>query len=195
MTMTTKATRSIPATSATSDKAGSFMDDRMRVSDADRERVTARLREHFAEGRLSSEELDERVSAALSAKTFGDLRSVMTDLPEPAPEMSQVPQSAPWAARRGAVAWRGPRILPLAIVVLIAAVVIPGAGWLFFAFLKVVLVLWLVACLVGVFAAARFRRRVRRYWRSGGGQQGQWGQWGQQGQWGHSQRHHDHWSR
>jgi len=41
------------------------MDDRIRVSDADRERVTARLREHFAEGRLSQEELDERLSAAL----------------------------------------------------------------------------------------------------------------------------------
>jgi len=69
--MTTKATGPIPATSTTSDKAGRFMDDRMRVSDADRERVTVRLREHFAEGRLSSEELEERVSAALSAKTFG----------------------------------------------------------------------------------------------------------------------------
>jgi Domain of unknown function (DUF1707) len=189
---TTKATRPILATSTTSDKAGRFMDDRMRVSDADRERVTARLREHFAEGRLSSEELDERVSAALSAKTFGDLRSVMTDLPEPAPEVSHVPQSAPWAARRGGVAWRGPRILPLAIVVLIAAVAIPGAGWLFFAFLKVVLLLWLVACLVGVFAAARFRRRVRGYWRSGDGQRGQQGEWGQ---WGQSRRHHDHRSR
>jgi len=147
------------------------MDDRMRVSDADRERVTARLREHFAEGRLSSEEVDERITAALSAKTFGDLRRVMADLPEPAPDLAQVPQSASWAARRGAVAWRGPRILPLAIIVLIAALVIPGAGWLFVAFLKVVLVLWLVACLAGVFAAARFRRHLRRYWQSDHGSQ------------------------
>ncbi len=146
------------------------MDDRMRVSDADRERVTGRLREHFAEGRLSSEELDERVTAALSAKTFGELRRVMTDLPEPAPEVAQVPPSAPWIGRRGAVAWRGPRILPLAIIVLIAALVIPGAGWLFFAFLKVVLVLWLVACVAGVFAAARFRRHLRRHWRADGSQ-------------------------
>ena len=176
---TTKATRMtpIPTTSKTSDKAGRIMDDRMRVSDADRERVTARLREHFAEGRLSSEELDERVSAALSAKTFGDLRSAMTDLPDPAPAVSQVPQSAPWAARRGAVAWRGPRILPLAIIVLIAAVVIPGAGWLFFAFLKVVLLLWLVTCLVGVFAAGRFRRHLRRHWRGGYGSQWRADQW------------------
>ena len=28
------------------------MDDRIRASDADRERVTARLRDHYAEGRL-----------------------------------------------------------------------------------------------------------------------------------------------
>ena len=28
-----------------------MMDDRIRVSDADREQVTARLREHYAEGR------------------------------------------------------------------------------------------------------------------------------------------------
>ena len=43
------------------------MEDRMRVSDADREAVTARLRDHFAEGRLTHGELDERVSAALNA--------------------------------------------------------------------------------------------------------------------------------
>jgi hypothetical protein len=156
------------------------MDDRMRVSDADRERVTSRLRENFAEGRLSPEELDERITAALSAKTFGDLRRVMADLPEPAPELRAAP-SVPLAPRRGAMAWRGPRILPLAIVVLIAALVLPGAGWLFFAFLKFVLVIWLVACVAGIIAASRFRRRVRRDWRSGDG-----GQWGQS-QWRHNQ--------
>ena len=149
----------------------------MRVSDADRERVTARLREHFAQGRLSSEELEERITAALSAKTFGDLRRVMADLPEPAPEVAHVPQSALWSARRGAVAWRGPRILPLAIIALIAALVIPGAGWLFFAFLKVVLVLWLVACVAGLFAAARFRRHLRRHWRPDDGSHWHHYQW------------------
>ena len=41
----------------------------MRASDAEREAVTARLRDHYAEGRLTNDELDERVSAALSAKT------------------------------------------------------------------------------------------------------------------------------
>jgi DUF1707 SHOCT-like domain len=149
------------------------MEDRIRISDADRERATGRLREHFAEGRLTSDELDERISAALSAKNFGDLRRTMADLPDPAPVPPQTWQSPPWAARHGAVFRRGPRILPLAVFALIAALVIPGAGWLFLAFFKLVLVLWLVlwlvACLTGIFAAARFRRHMRRYWQSGDG--------------------------
>ena len=57
------------------------MDDSIRVSDADRDRVTARLRDHYAEGRLTHAELDERMTAALTARTFGDLRKIMADLP------------------------------------------------------------------------------------------------------------------
>jgi Domain of unknown function (DUF1707) len=140
--------------------------DRIRTSDADRERVAARLREHFAEGRLSSDELDERISAALTAKTFGDLQRIMADLPDPVP-VPQARQSPPWVIGHGAVSRRGPRILPLAVFALIAALVIPGAGWLFLAFLQLAVVLWLAACLAGIFAAARLRRHVRRYRQSG----------------------------
>ena len=151
------------------------MDDRIRISDADRERVTGRFREHFAEGRLTSEELDERISAALSAKTFGDLRRIMADLPEPSPVRPDVKQAPPWAYRHGFVGRRGPRLLPLAIVFLIAAIAIPGAGWMFVAFLKVVLIVWLVACIAGMIAAFRFRRRLRRNWEAGRDQwQSQW---------------------
>ncbi len=145
------------------------MDDRIRVSDADRERVTARLREHFAEGRLSQEELDERLSAALSAKTAGDLRRVMADLPGIAPVPGQAGSPAPWAAGRGLAFRRGPRLWPLAVFALIATLVLPGAGWLLFAFFQLVLVLWLAVCVAGVFAVARFRRNMRRYWQSGEG--------------------------
>ena len=157
------------------------MDDRIRISDADRERVTARLREHFAEGRLTSEELDERITAALAAKTYGDLRRVMADLPDPSPVPPHDKQAPPWAYRPpGFVAWRGPRLLPLAIVLLIAALVIPGAGWVFIAFLKVMLVVWLVMCIAGIFAAARFKRRMRRHWEFG---RNQWQNHWQQFQW------------
>ncbi len=61
------------------------MDDRLRVSDADRDRAAALLRDQFAAGRLTPEELDERLTAALRARTFGDLRRVLADLPQPTP--------------------------------------------------------------------------------------------------------------
>jgi len=145
------------------------MDDRIRASDADRDRVTAQLRDHFAEGRLTADELDERVTAALNAKTFGDLRRVMADLPEPAaapPRAKQPPLRAvppPRSPRR-----RVPGILPLAALALLAALVIPaGGGWLFFAVIKTMVVLWLVSCLAGMFLAGRIRRRMRRDWLPG----------------------------
>jgi hypothetical protein len=61
------------------------MDDSIRVSDTDRDRITAQLRDHFAAGRITPGELDERLSAALNARTFGDLRRIMADLPGAAP--------------------------------------------------------------------------------------------------------------
>ena len=66
-------------------KAGRAVDDRFRTSDADRDRAAALLREHFAAGRLDAAELDKRLAAVLNAKTFGDLRNVLADLPEAGP--------------------------------------------------------------------------------------------------------------
>jgi DNA-binding PadR family transcriptional regulator len=51
------------------------------VSDADRDLAIARLREHFAAGRLTHAELDERLTAALTVRTAGDLRGLLADLP------------------------------------------------------------------------------------------------------------------
>ena len=138
------------------------MDDRIRASDADREHVTARLREHFAAGRLTSDELDERISAALNAKTHGELRQLMTDLPEPAPASPRATRRpypvAPYAVRR-----RGPRPLPVIMLVLLTALLFPGAHWLFFGFLQALLVFWLLACLGGMLAARRRHRHHRHY--------------------------------
>jgi hypothetical protein len=53
----------------------------MRVSDAEREAAAAELREHFASGRLTQDELEERLSAVFAAKTRGDLSGLFTDLP------------------------------------------------------------------------------------------------------------------
>jgi hypothetical protein len=53
----------------------------MRAADADRERALAELRRHGGEGRLSPEELEERVEAVLQARTHGELRELFSDLP------------------------------------------------------------------------------------------------------------------
>jgi len=140
------------------------MDDRIRVSDADRDRAAARLRDHFAEGRLTQEELDERISAALSAKTFGDLRHVMADLPQPEPVPATAAPNPQRAGPPRIVYRHGPPILPLVLFALLAAVIIPGGGWLF---LKLLLAFWLVSCLIGAFAAGRYYRRIRRGWQPG----------------------------
>lgn len=54
---------------------------RMRVSDADREQVAERLRTAAGEGRIDADELDERLGAAYTAKTFADLAPLVEDLP------------------------------------------------------------------------------------------------------------------
>jgi hypothetical protein len=55
--------------------------DGYRASDQQREESAQVLREHFAAGRLSQEELDERVQQAYAAKTEQQLRELLSDLP------------------------------------------------------------------------------------------------------------------
>ncbi len=53
----------------------------LRVSDQQRERAAQDLRDHFAAGRLSDEELSERVQVAYTARTESQLRELLADLP------------------------------------------------------------------------------------------------------------------
>lgn len=53
----------------------------IRVSDAERDRACAILREHYAVGRLDDQELSTRLAAAHTAVTWGDLNELMYDLP------------------------------------------------------------------------------------------------------------------
>jgi DUF1707 SHOCT-like domain len=53
----------------------------LRVSDAERDEVATLLRDAAAEGRLTPDELDERVEKALSARTGADLDALLADLP------------------------------------------------------------------------------------------------------------------
>jgi hypothetical protein len=53
----------------------------VRASDAEREQVAAEIREHFAQGRLDSEELADRLHRAYGARTRRDLDELRADLP------------------------------------------------------------------------------------------------------------------
>ena len=72
----------------------------VRVGDADREAVAAQLREHYADGRLTLEELNERLDQTFAAKVKADLNTVMRDLPQAAQPTAGVPY--------GGTAWQGP---------------------------------------------------------------------------------------
>ena len=67
---------------------------RIRASDADRDGVTAALREHYAAGRLSEEEFDQRVDAAMVARTIEELDDLLADLPHVDVRQYQLPDAA-----------------------------------------------------------------------------------------------------
>jgi Domain of unknown function (DUF1707) len=52
----------------------------VRASDADRDRVVDVLRDAAADGRLTVDEFDERMAAALSSRTLGELAPLTADL-------------------------------------------------------------------------------------------------------------------
>jgi hypothetical protein len=53
----------------------------LRASDGDREQAAAALREHFAAGRLDSDEFEQRLQAIYGARTRGELDALSADLP------------------------------------------------------------------------------------------------------------------
>jgi hypothetical protein len=77
--------------------------DRVRVSDAEREAIVARLNDATSEGRLTLEEFSERVSGALAARTRGDLDLLVVDLPSD-PSTRLAPTSVLSPARMPAMA-------------------------------------------------------------------------------------------
>jgi len=59
----------------------------MRVSDAERQAAADRLRAFHADGRLDLLEYDNRLAAAYSAVTYGDLDTLFADLPASSPSV------------------------------------------------------------------------------------------------------------
>ncbi|WP_239166639.1 DUF1707 SHOCT-like domain-containing protein [Actinoplanes italicus] len=70
----------------------------MRAGDGDRQKVAEQLREALDQGRLDLSEYDERVQRAYSAKTYGDLKGLLDDLPGTIPvENAQIEPHQPVA--------------------------------------------------------------------------------------------------
>jgi hypothetical protein len=74
------------------------------VSDADRERLVALLREHYAAGLFGLDELDRRVGTVLGAQFLDEAATAVADLPAAPPRTA-----AAGSAAGGSAAPRRPR--------------------------------------------------------------------------------------
>jgi hypothetical protein len=86
--------------------------DGLRVGDSERELVAAELREHYAQGRLTLEEFQRRLDAAMAAQTRGDLDQLISDLPSISRGDKPLPASGAASGRqhpRGPGFWPGGR--------------------------------------------------------------------------------------
>jgi hypothetical protein len=113
-------------------------DRRLRVGDSEREVVADVLREQHLQGRLASDEFQERLERCLAAKTYADLDALVEDLP--AGEERGRPGRG-----RGWLPW------PLAFVPLVVIAVAASGGHLF----------WLAFPLVFFFVVRPFLWRSR----------------------------------
>jgi hypothetical protein len=101
----------------------------LRASDAERERVVAFLREHALLGRLTDDELEDRIGLAYAAVTVGDLETLIGDLPRASRPTSRPAVSRPCAPRPSAVRHHRHHGPPPALIGLgIGALLISGVG-------------------------------------------------------------------
>lgn len=109
-----------------------YATDRLRLSDAERDQAARALGEHYAAGRLTAEEHDERTSRAFAATTRGELPPLFADLPGGSPLHPSRPGSPTRpAAYAAATPTRSPRsrghtrgLLRLVLVMLVIAMVV-----------------------------------------------------------------------
>ena len=97
-----------------------------RIGDRERESATSILNDHYAAGRIDTEEHGERLDAIWSARTRGDLDIVFWDLPR-----AVAPAPRPPAPTRRTPSWRFPLgAFLVAALVLAIALQVPWWMWL-----------------------------------------------------------------
>lgn len=119
----------------------------LRASDGEREGAAETLRRHHADGRLTTDELEERTERAYAATTLGDLDRLFGDLPR---------LRAPEGERRTRRLWVRPPAVAVPIVAALIAIAAVSSAHL----------LWL-AWPVMLFLFFRFAGRGC-WWRSRG---------------------------
>jgi len=85
----------------------------LRIGDADREALAGELREHYAHGRLTLDEFQERLDATFAARTDLDLKRITADLPHAPVYARSGPAALPPAGSRqdGGTHWQPRRSL------------------------------------------------------------------------------------
>jgi Domain of unknown function (DUF1707) len=123
----------------------------VRIGDAERDQAVSALGEHFAAGRLTREEFDERSDQAVRARYAADLAPLFDDLPAPEPAMP------PRMVRRP-----GPPpfflLAPVLMVALVITAILATAPWLLWIFF------W-----IALFSGPWGRRWHSRQWQHRGG--------------------------
>jgi hypothetical protein len=156
----------------------------VRIGDAEREAATSSLREHYARGRLTHEEFQQRLDAVFAARTDLDLAKINADLPHINPYAAPWPPQQPVGAgarqlgsgspggSRGAGAGGAGyrRSAPWAwawstVALFVLAVVIIGFSWPFAGLFRPLLI---------VLAVFTFARKMLRRIMSGGARRGRW---------------------
>jgi DUF1707 SHOCT-like domain len=134
----------------------------MRASDADREQVAERLRNATAEGRLLADELEQRLGAAFTARTYGELDALVSDLPGNV-------SVAPRRRESHSLIRFGPAqvvalvfLMPIMVAVVVAAVTIIASLFAVWA-LVVALAWWMFGHRIG---PRRYTRHAHRVYRS-----------------------------
>ncbi|GAB3679390.1 hypothetical protein GCM10027589_49690 [Actinocorallia lasiicapitis] len=137
----------------------------LRIGDTERTAATEALQQHYAEGRLDADELEERLDATLSAKTEGELRAVLRDLPGPHPwdtaaqlhkHHSRHPRPrGHHLPHRGAGFLKAPLLFFLVVILPVSFIFhIP---WLIGVGFRVLLVLWIAGMVFGYVHRRRHR--------------------------------------
>jgi hypothetical protein len=139
----------------------------LRIGDADREAAAAHLREHYAQGRLTLDEFNQRLDAVFAATTQSQLSALARDLPPAAPSWPPLPVAA--AGTRRERARRGHRPGFGARLGMIPVIVAALMAWLLIFGLHLRIFPWpgRLAIFLAIFAAIRWL--MRHLWHLGQG--------------------------